>query len=165
MVDAASRVLRAGAWLISNGYGRLTILPYMAPSGCYWRCEFHLPGLPSETVFRYSSGSATNYLESHGGETVPEQIGPRELGLAIVKSVPLELKDAILGEATQEMLDWLHELDCVLDAGLLPSAFHEYTSDFSQWDLISLTAQEGEKRMRPQPGYVMPGAGRGSGRR
>mgnify|MGYP006980584454 CR=1 FL=1 len=30
---ACEKVVRAGVWLIRNGYGRLAILPYLSPSG------------------------------------------------------------------------------------------------------------------------------------
>lgn len=38
-MQAAAQVLRAGAWLIRNGYGAMRLLPYTAPSGCYWMPE------------------------------------------------------------------------------------------------------------------------------
>lgn len=159
-LDSASKVLRAGAWLIRNGYGRMSLLPYMAASGCYWRCEFHPPQHPSQAFFRYSSGSAAFYLESHGGETVHAEIRPRELALKIMESVAEIQKDACRGEATQAMLDWLCELDTALDAGLFPSAFDDYSSDDSRWNLIDLIRGNGNT-MRPQPGYVTPGSDRG----
>lgn len=82
------KVLRAGIWLIRNGYGRMTILPYTAPSGCYWRCEFHPVGQPRKAFFRYSTGSSSKYLQDHHGGRVRRSISPKGLAQAIMRNVP-----------------------------------------------------------------------------
>lgn len=158
-MQAAAQVLRAGAWLIRNGYGAMQLLPYTAPSGCYWRCEFHPPERPGKSLFRYSTSSGAQYLANHGNETVGPEIDARGLGLAIMESVPDDLRNACLGEASPETLAWLVSLDATLDAGFLPSAFHDYTVDFSRWDSLSLKSGHAGT-MSPQPGYVAPGSAR-----
>lgn len=159
VMDAAAKVLRAGAWLIRNGYGRMSLLPYAAPSGCAWRCQFHLPGRPSKTFYRYSTSSEAKYLQNHCGGSIRRTISPRALARAIMKSVPDDQKDACRGKAAPETLRWLDQLDAVLDAGFLPQAFHEYTGDYSSWELVSLTHGKGAP-IPPQPGYVEPGSER-----
>ncbi|MEM5330381.1 hypothetical protein VSR34_27795 [Paraburkholderia sp. JHI2823] len=156
VMDAAAKVLRAGAWLIRSGYGRLMLLPYLSPVGT-WRCEFHPPGRPSQAFFRYTSASGSKYLRDHCGGSIRRNASPRALAEAIMVSVSDATKDACRGETLPETLTWLERLDAALDAGFLPSAFHEYTSDFSQWDLISTSRGNGDP-MPPQPGYVRPGS-------
>jgi hypothetical protein len=56
LMAAARKVVQAGIWLIRNGYGQMSILPYASPSGCYWRCEYHPAGRPSRAFYRYSTG-------------------------------------------------------------------------------------------------------------
>lgn len=70
---ACRRLLEMVQVLHRQGYERLRINPGMAPSGCYWRCEFLPSGMTSpdlprrdnassvETA-RYSSGQEKNYF-------------------------------------------------------------------------------------------------------
>ncbi|RQQ15534.1 hypothetical protein DF107_09075 [Burkholderia stagnalis] len=160
-MDAAAKVLRAGIWLIRNGYGKMMLLPYAAPSGCAWRCEFHPAGRPGKAFYRYSTSSKAKYLENHSGDPVRRDVSAKALAQAIMKGVPDDIKAACEGDATPETLHWLDRLDVALDADFLPEAFHEYTEDFSQWGLISLARGNGEP-IPPQPGYVEPGAQRSS---
>ena len=74
IMAAGKRVIEAGIWLIRNGYGRLGILPYAAPSGCYWRCEFQPLGRSSKPIYRYSSSNVDKYLASHCGGSVRSSI-------------------------------------------------------------------------------------------
>lgn len=156
IMAAGRRVLDAGIWLIRNGYGRMMLLPYAAPSGCYWRCEFHPPGRPGKSFFRYSTGSGAKYLMDHCGGSVRKGISGKRLAEAIMKSVPDDAKAACVGDAPPETLRWLVELERVLAQGYLPQAFHEYSADYSRWDLISTERSNG-RPMEPQPGYVRPG--------
>ena len=157
VMNAAAKVLRAGIWLIRHGYGKMQLLPYAAPSGCYWRCEFHPVGQPSKRFYRYSTGSGSKYLNDHGGASIRREISPQNLAEAIMKSVPDDLKATCAGDASPETLRWLDQVDAALAAGYLPEAFHEYTEDFSRWQLVSLTKGKGDS-IPPQPGYVKPGA-------
>jgi hypothetical protein len=160
VMDAAAKVLRAGIWLVRHGYGKMLILPYAAPSGCYWRCEFHPIGERSKRFYRYSTGSGSKYLNDHGGGSICRDVSPQELAEAIMESVPDDVKATCAGDAMPETLLWLDQVDTVLDAGFLPEAFHEYTEDFSRWQLISLTKGKGDS-IPPQPGYIKPGAQNG----
>lgn len=56
-MQAAKTVLLAAIHLIEKrGFGRMALLPYISPSGMYWRCELHPVGHPSRTLFRYTTG-------------------------------------------------------------------------------------------------------------
>jgi hypothetical protein len=152
---AAVILLRAGIWLIRNGYGRLMMLPYTPPSGMYWRCEFHPPRRPQDPFYRYSSASGTDFLADHGGEVVSADASPQDLAAAIMSTVSADAKAACEGDASPETLLWLVDLETAISLDLIPEAFHEYTEDYSVWRLVSLTRGSGDD-MRPQPGYVPP---------
>ena len=156
IMAAGKRVIEAGIWLIRNGYGRLGILPYAAPSGCYWRCEFQPLGRSSKPIYRYSSGNVEKYLASHCGGSVRSSISAKKLAEAILVSVPEELAAACRGAASEETLEWLQDLERALNQGYLPQAFEEYTEDYSRWALVSLLGLPAAT-MAPQPGYVRPG--------
>lgn len=153
-MDAARRVLRAGVWLIRNGYGRMGLLPYASASGC-WRCEFHPVGRPLAPLYRYTSASVARFLTDHGGGHIHPNPSAQRLALTIMETVPRDVAAACEGRASPEMHAWLERLDAVLAAGYIPEAFHEYTSDFDVWRLISLTHDEGGAFV-PMPGYVPP---------
>ncbi|WP_373383049.1 hypothetical protein [Burkholderia ubonensis] len=108
----------------------------------------------------FSTSSKTKYLENHCGGPIRSNVSAKALAQAIMKGVPDDIKAACEGDASLETLRWLERLDTALDAGFLPEAFHEYTEDHSQWELISLTRGNGEP-IPPQPGYIKPGAQRG----
>ena len=156
IMAAGKRVIEAGIWLIRNGYGRLGILPYAAPSGCYWRCEFQPLGRSSKPIYRYSSSNVDKYLASHCGGSVRSSISAKKLAEAILVSVPEGLAAACSGAASVETLEWLQDLERALNQGYLPQAFEEYTEDYSRWALISLLGLPAAT-MAPQPGYVRPG--------
>lgn len=150
------KVINAGVWLIRNGYGRLGLLPYASPSGCSWRCEFHPIGRPGNALFRYSTGSGAKYLQDHCGGTVRRNISPKGLARAIMVSVPEDLKERCAGEVTEQMEEWLKALERALSQRWIPEAFHEYSSDDSRWDLVSIHGAL-PSTIEPQPGYVTPG--------
>ncbi|MBK5912826.1 hypothetical protein [Rhodocyclus purpureus] len=161
-------VLRAGVWLIRNGYGRMAILPYTAPSGCYWRCEFHPAGQPQKGFYRYSSGSAGKFLQDHHGGRVRRSISPKGLARAIMRSVPDDMKAMCAGDVSPEMESWLVLLERAISQRWIPSAFHDYKDDLSQWDLFSPYGGILNSSMEPPPGYVVPGtvdAGQEEGQR
>ena|ERR1700722_2326603 len=158
-MEAAKCILRAGIWLIRNGYGRLMLLPYAAPSGMHWRCEFHPPGQRGKSLYHYSTSSGTHFLSDHGGGEMPANPSPQRLAQAIMETVPPDAKAACKGDASPEMLQWLQDLEEALAAGFIAEAFREYTSDFSKWQLISMTRGESDP-IRPQPGYIPPHIGR-----
>lgn len=149
------KVLRAGIWLIRNGYGKMAILPYLAPSGCYWRLEFHPIGQPKKAFYRYSTGSAGKFLLNHCGGSVRRSISPKGLARAIMVSVPQDMKDRCAGEVTHQTDEWLAALERALDQGLIPKAFEDW-GDYTDWKLVSLHGRP-ESSMRPQPGYIQPG--------
>jgi hypothetical protein len=151
-------VIRAGIWLLQNGFGRMQLLPYVAPSGCYWRCEFHPSDRRSQAFYKYSSSSGWKYLENHCGGSVRRSISPKALANAIMRSVPEDAQVRCCGDLSPETAAWIGELEHVLRRGLAPAAFHEYTTDYSRWDLYpSDGGGPIEERFPPQPGYVPPG--------
>lgn len=156
IMDAGKKVILAGIWLIRNGYGNMMILPYVAPSGAYWRCEFHPVWHPSKAFYRYSTGNGTQYLADHCGGTVRREISTSSLGKAIMKSVPEHIKEACEGRLSDEMRRWLEMLELALDSKYLPRAFHEYKKDDFQWDLVSVLGGE-DKTIAAPPEYVSPG--------
>jgi hypothetical protein len=153
-MDAARRVLRAGIWLIRNGYGRMALLPYIGGPGC-WRCEFHPVGQPLNPLYRYSSASVARYLLDHGGGSIHSNPSAQRLALTIIERVPRDAAAACEGRASPETLAWLERLEATLARGFLPQAFHEYTDDFTVWQLISLTHGDGGA-FEPMPGYIPP---------
>jgi hypothetical protein len=157
IINAGAKVLRAGAWLIRNGYARMMLLPYSSPSGAAWRCEFHPLNRLSRTVYRYTTGSGTKYLANHCGGYIHKNVSPRRLAEAIMKSVPDDIKAACTGHATSETLRWLEGLERQLDVGSLPEAFNAYSNDYSRWRLVNLTGRNGDAFIEPQPGYIPPG--------
>ncbi len=157
VLDACQKVVRAGIWLLRNGYGRLGLLPYMAPSGCHWRIEFQPLGRPSQSFYRYSSGCEARYLEQHCGGTVRRDVSPAGLAQAILVSVPDHVQQRCKGPLAPATAVWLEELESVLAAGWLPSAFEEMSTSFARWDLTSPDASRAGHDMAPQPGYVPPG--------
>jgi len=150
------KVLRAGIWLIRNGYGRMAILPYTAPSGCYWRCEFHPVGQPQKSFFRYSSGSAGKFLRDHHGGRVRRSISPKGLARAIMRSVPDDMKAICAGDISPETESWLVLLERAISRRWIPSALHDYKDDLTRWDLFSLHGAP-NSWMEPPLGYVVPG--------
>lgn len=156
MFAACSKVLRAGRWLMLNGWGRMLMVPYFGPTG-FWRCAFHPLGKPSREFYRYTSGSAFHFLADHCGGSVRRNIGAKQLAEAIVKSVPEDIRELFQGRCSPELQRWLDELDMQLARGVLPFAFHEYTEDHSRWGLYANGNALGES-MPPPPGYVVPGS-------
>lgn len=156
MFAACSKVLRAGRWLMLNGWGRMLVVPYFGPTG-FWRCAFHPLGKPGREFYRYTSGSAFHFMADHCGGSVRRNIGTKGLAEAIVKSVPEDMRELCQGRCSPELQRWLDELDRQLERGVLPVAFHEYSEDHSRWDLYANRGALGES-MLPPPGYVVPGS-------
>lgn len=155
LMHNCSTVIAAGIWLIRNGYGKLQLLPYAAPSGCYWRCEFYPPGRPSKSFYRYSTSSNYRFLENHCGGRLAKSVTPSALAKAIMVSIPDEVKAQCEGVVPRETEVWLAELDRAMARNLVPEAFHDTTEDYSRWMLVN--AFGGKGSMAPQPGYVRPG--------
>lgn len=156
-IFAAGRsVLQAGRWLMLNGWGNMLMLPYISPSGAYWRCAFHPLGKPSREFFRYSSSSVFRFLEDHCGGSVRRNVTAERLARAIIKSVPEEVREQCQGRCSPELQRWLDRLSAQLERGTLPAAFDAETEDYSQWRLWATGGQLGET-LPPPPGYVVPG--------
>ncbi|WFU40100.1 hypothetical protein QA640_38770 [Bradyrhizobium sp. CB82] len=115
-------MLRAGIWLIRNGYGNMAVLPYEAPSGCYWGCEFHPIGALQPLLERISRQIL---LDHHGGR-VRRSISQKGLAQAIMRSDPNDLKAMCAGDVSALGQCWI------------PVAFHDYAVDYSRWNLVSL---------------------------
>jgi hypothetical protein len=157
-LNSCRKVLEAGIWLLQNGFGRMQLLPYVAPSGCYWRCEFHPPGRPSLAFYKYTTGCGTKYLANHCGGSVRSSISPKTLAQAIIRSVPEDAQMRCSGSLDLKVADWIQQLDHVLERDLIPAAFDEMTTDYSRWDLYpAFGGGPTGERFMPQPGYVQPG--------
>ena len=156
IIDACKKVFRTGVWLVKNGYGNVGILPYRAPSGCYWRCEFHPLGRPSKPFFKYSTCDGERYLANHCGGSIRKDASAKKIAEAILVSVPEEVRESCQGEASMETLRWLDQAESYLQAGYIPEAFHEFTDDYSSWALVRPYGNE-QLSMAPMPGYVPPG--------
>lgn len=159
VLKAASTVVRAGIWLIKNGYGNMMLLPYESPSGGAWRCEFHQAGKKSRTLYRYSSSSGNKYFADHCGGTVHANVSAPRLAQAIIQCVPDEVAEECQGDASPETLGWLMLVEAGLREGSVPLAFHAYSTDTSRWESVSLVNEERNSFPAP-PGYVAPGAER-----
>jgi len=155
LMDNCETVVRAGIWLLRNGYGKLQLLPYASPSGCYWRCEFHPTGYPNLPFYRYSTGSGYKYLQDHCGGRIHKTVTPATLAKAIMVSVPGEMKALCEGPVTRETEQWIAEMERALSGNQVPQAFHEYTDDYSKWQLVTIGG--GGSLIAPQPGYIPPG--------
>lgn len=150
------RVLRAGIWLVLNGYGRLRVLPYDAPSGCYWRLSLHVAGDMSRELFRYSSASKGQYLADHSGVKTRANIPVEKLAHLIVSAAPRQLLAECEGEASFETMLWLLELERQLDNGGLPYAFGDYADPGKGlWYVNYLNGYS--SKMKAPPDYLSPG--------
>lgn len=156
MFAAGRSVLQAGRWLMLNGWGNMLMLPYISPSGAYWRCAFHPLGKPSREFFRYSSSSVFRFLADHSGGSVRRNVTAERLARAIIKSVPEEVREQCQGRCSPELQQWLDGLSAQLERGALPAAFDAETEDYSQWRLFAPWGTLGET-LTPPPGYVVPG--------
>lgn len=155
LFENAMNVLLAGVFLIKNGYGRLGLLPYVYATG-HWRCEFHVLGKPSKTMFRYSIASGHNYLESHTADAVSPDLGPEDLAKIIWVSVPDDLKAACAGPVTTETLSWIELLKRELARGRVPQAFSEYSGQCRNWQSVKF-GTDSVLEMPTIPGYLIPG--------
>lgn len=159
MAYAMRTVVRAALWLMTEGgYGAMRFLPYSGPTG-FWRCEFHVMYQPSRVLFKYSASQGMNYLENHSGGAVPADCTPEQLGEAILKSVPEELKDLCIGPLDPHYASWLERLRYFLDQWLIPEAFHEFSGRDDSWSMYRMDHQ-GWSRVQPfpePPMYIQPG--------
>lgn len=151
------KVLDAGIWLMRNGYGRMALLPYVAPSGCYWRCEFHPVGTPSNPFFRYSSASEGKYLNDHGGQRVRRSITPKGLARAILRHASPDALKECEGELPPDTEDWIVQLERYLEMRWIPAAFDNSGEEpsRSKWSLVGMLGVPNSWIDAP-PGYVVP---------
>lgn len=158
LLRAAGTVLLAGVHVIEHGYGRMALLPYIGGAG-HWRCEFHPVGRARRVLFRYSSSAGFRYLASHAGGSTRRSISPAALAKAIMVSVPEDLKEQCQGDLPAEYARWLGMLRDVLTKGGVPAAFHEYTEDYTRWEVHGSHGVEHLTLPAP-PGFVAPGQDR-----
>ncbi|WP_131354856.1 hypothetical protein [Aquitalea sp. USM4] len=156
-MKAARKVIEVAIWLIRHGYGRLLILPYASPSGCHWRCEYHLQGDMGWVLYRYSTANGFRFLADHSGGYLHQNVSVKKLAMAIMASVPEELRQACEGDVSPEMGSWLDALEQSLESGYLPDAFNNCSEDDSIWSLVKLSSGV-RRRVEPPPGYLSPTA-------
>lgn len=151
------KVIDAGIWLMRNGYGRMAILPYVASSGCYWRCELHITGNPVNTLFHYSSASDGKYLNDHGGQRVRRSITPKGLARAILRHSSPDLIKACKGNLPPSMEAWLVQLERALNNRWLPAAFDNSgdAPSLEKWKLVGMLGVP-DSWIEAPPGYVIP---------
>lgn len=154
--QACARVLEAGLCLQENGWGRMQMLPYTAPSGMFWRCEFYPTGRPGKPFYRYSSSQEFLFLDNHCGGTIRKNVSAKALAEAIIKSVPEEVRSQCDGRCSAELSNWQLMLRGRLARRLLPIAFGDYTHDSSRWELFGSSGSARET-LEPPPGFVQPG--------
>jgi hypothetical protein len=76
VVRHATRIISMVHELHKAGYQRVRMLPYLAPSGCYWRCAitysdnveddgYHIREEADELVARYTTGDEAKYFGWH----------------------------------------------------------------------------------------------------
>lgn len=137
----------------------MKFLPYVAPSGCYWRCEFLPSWAPSNPFFRYTSGSEGKYLNDHGGQRVRRNITPKGLARAILRPASTDILKEYEGELSREMEAWLVELERKLDQRWIPSADDNRGEELSRtrWNLVGMLGMP-DSWIDAPPGYVEPGA-------
>lgn len=154
---AARRVLGACTWMIEKGgYGRLRILPYVSPSGCFYRVELHPEGKPSSPLFRYTTGDGHRYLANHGGNRVPWNAG-RWVLAAYIEAGCADSR-ALL--ATRGPLDpayarWLEHMAFQVELDRLPVAIADYEDLSRAWRLDC--ADGAHRTIAVPPGYIEPG--------
>lgn len=151
------KVVDAGIWLLRNGYGRMALLPYVAPSGCYWRCEFHPVGAPSNPFFRYTSASEAKYLKDHGGQRVRRSITFKGLARAILRHASPDILKECKGGLSSEMEAWLTQLERYLEMHWVPSAYDNSGEEPSRtrWNLVGMLGIP-DSWIDAPPGYVVP---------
>ncbi len=151
----AGLVVRAGAYLVANGYGRMALLPYVSSSGA-WRCEFHVLGHPSRVLFRYSIGSRNHFLADHGDLEAMSDVAVEGLAQAIIGVASLEVLDQCRGAATREYTAWLKLLDGHISRGLVPLAFHEFSEPDDPWSVMLPNGDGAMLSIAAPPMYVRP---------
>jgi len=156
LLYACQKVVRAGIWMIRNGYGQLMMLPYRGPTGC-WRFELHVRSNTNAVWFRYSASQGAGYLDNFTSVKLRRNVRVEKLANAILEGIPETRRQQCAGRVSEETARWLLELESVLESGLLPEAFHEFSDDLSICGTSSLKG-ESDKNMNPQPGYIPPGA-------
>jgi len=159
LLEATHKVLRAGAHLIAQGYGRMALLPYLAPTGA-WRCEFHVLGRPSRVLYRYSSADGAKYLVNHGGGSLARNASAPTLAAAIMERVSDSLRAQCIGLAADETTRWLQLLEGEMAASRVPIAFHEFSEPDEGWLSIVVGGNWQKRPMAAPPGYVVPGSER-----
>jgi hypothetical protein len=106
------------------GFGNLKIIPYIAPTGMHWRCEFISPQ-------RKHSCIASRWLGNYEADHPQIKISPKALADLFVA----DHFDFILhcrGQNT-EYCSWYKQMLNQLDADELPYAFDNFTKTEGYW--------------------------------
>ncbi len=113
--------------LHKRGFGKLRIVPYIAPSGMYWRCDFINEAKTQRTL-------ASNWINNHENENSSEEI----------KLTTQELADLFIKEnaefighckgMNEEYVKWYSEMLLKLKKSELPYAFDDYTLTKGFWE-------------------------------
>jgi hypothetical protein len=153
---AVRRMLMAGIFLIEHGHGRLRLLPYVSPSGCFYRVELHQEGHPSSPLFCYTTGDGHRYMANHGEARVPWNAGPAALAAYISAGCrDFSTIFATLGPLDPDYACWLADLKAEVARDRLPVAISDYEDLSRSW---RLDCADGVSRsIAVPPGYVEPG--------
>ena len=130
------KILEVVDVLHKRGYELIRIFPYMAPSGCYWRCtistkdhfdkQYGLRPLdaPDDEMIYYSTGAMYEYLEGINGKRATVE----EIADEVLKRYP---KIAEKGKGSDsDYMTWYEKLISLMREGKLPVAMTDYTSCF-----------------------------------
>ncbi len=113
--------------LHKRGFGKLRIIPSLAPSGMYWRCSFI-----DET--KTNSFIASNWINNYENENSREEIKltAQELADLFIKENATFI-DHCKGK-NEEYIEWYSDMLRQLKKGELPYAFDDYTLTKGIWE-------------------------------
>lgn len=113
--------------LHKRGFGKLRIIPSLAPSGMYWRCSFIDEAKTKDFI-------ASNWIHNHENENSREEIKltAQELANLFIKENS-EFIDYCKGE-NEEYTKWYSEMLQQLKKDELPYAFADWPMEKGIWE-------------------------------
>ncbi len=137
--DTPRRILEGVARLHERGYEQLRILPYMSPSGMYWRVELaevdaledsggYISYRNDNVVLNYSTGSGPEYA----GAIVDRSTSPDDVADLILASMPWMREHS----PDRAYADWYARLmELVAEHDAAPIAFADYYDTRRGWEI------------------------------
>lgn len=112
--------------LHQRGYGKLRIIPYLAPSGLHWRCNFIDENKESKVI-------VSNWINEHEDKHSKDEI---QLTIQELADLFVKENDAFIEHCKGENKkyeNWYSEMLKQLTTGELPYAFSDYESSRDFW--------------------------------